>query len=656
MPFYKSLKFTTPLILAALILTAIIAVKYIDLALSKQSLMHISEEKVFELSHKMGHDIEVLQRFSTNPHDLNDILMNYLIADVNYIAVYKKERPVYQSFYNISIPKRESFVRDNTQKVIDQNSIEMQYNEKQSIMQVLVPYALPKKTGEIVSHEFGVLYYEYSLQRDNRVMLQQSRRNFIINLVWGSLLLGLISLFLLFKFIRPLSRLSAATDRLTLGIHHKETLNYSTLLHDEIYTLFKSFGEMSSKIEQKNRDLIQETKISTQANQAKSEFLANMSHEIRTPLNAIVGFIQILQKNETDKTKQHYLTIIETSSKSLLHVINDILDLSKIESGKLDIALNDFSLEKALENIIELYTPRMNEKKINFIVELANGLPKRVKSDELRLKQIIDNLLSNALKFTPELGFILLKADYRPDRESLLIEVRDSGIGIPKKRQTAIFDAFTQSDASTTKDFGGTGLGLSISKKLVSMLKGSITLQSEEGKGSRFIIELPIAISSSEEESAETSSDILFNGEKILLVEDNKTNQLFATLILDELNLTYIIANNGKEAVEKFQEEDFSLILMDENMPIMNGTEATQEIIRLEKENKDVHTPIIALTANALKGDEERFISAGMDDYLSKPVDTPLLAKKIRDLISRDKNTNHTGVIDKEEKERQQIK
>ena len=413
---------------------------------------------------------------------------------------------------------------------------------------------------------------------------------------------------------------------------------------------------MSSKIEQKNRDLIQETKISTQANQAKSEFLANMSHEIRTPLNAIVGFIQILQKNETDKTKQHYLTIIETSSKSLLHVINDILDLSKIESGKLDIALNDFSLEKALENIIELYTPRMNEKKINFIVELANGLPKRVKSDELRLKQIIDNLLSNALKFTPELGFILLKADYRPDRESLLIEVRDSGIGIPKKRQTAIFDAFTQSDASTTKDFGGTGLGLSISKKLVSMLKGSITLQSEEGKGSRFIIELPIAISSSEEESAETSSDILFNGEKILLVEDNKTNQLFATLILDELNLTYIIANNGKEAVEKFQEEDFSLILMDENMPIMNGTEATQEIIRLEKENKDVHTPIIALTANALKGDEERFISAGMDDYLSKPVDTPLLAKKIRDLISRDKNTNHTGVIDKEEKERQQIK
>jgi len=597
--------------------------------------MKISKEKAVELSYKMSRDIEVLQRTSKNVNDLNDILMNYLISDVNYISVFQNGKPLYQSFYNTFIPQRDHFIEQYRDQVIEENTIKVQFDKSKNMFQILSRYALPKQKSEILAKRFDVYYYEFSIERDKLFIAEQSTRSFTINILWGVVLLVLLVIFLIVKFIRPLSHLSTATEQIAEGIHSPSSLQYSAIIHDEIFNLFVSFKKMAASIEQKNRELQEETVKSKEANQAKSTFLANMSHEIRTPLNAILGFITLLKKNETDKEKRNYLNIIDTSSHSLLSVINDILDLSKIENGKLDIVLDNFTLKECINNIIDLYRPRMSYKKINFLIELSDNLPKVIKSDELRIKQIINNLLSNALKFTPELGYISINVDYNHEGQHLKIKIKDSGIGIPKDKQAIIFQSFSQADERTTKNYGGTGLGLTIVSNLVSMLKGTVTLESEEGEGSCFTVELPASLvdSMEEEGSDEHACEIRFNREKVLLVEDNKTNQLFATLILDEINLSYDIANNGQEAVEMFQQHDYALILMDENMPVMNGTEATQKIIEFEKENNRRHTPIIALTANALKGDKEHFLNAGMDEYISKPINTLELAQKIKALL-----------------------
>ncbi len=636
MPWYKSLKFTTPLILCILILAVVFAVKHIEGYLQTKSLMKISQEKAMELSYKIGHDIEVIQRLSDNTHDLNDILMDYLIADINYISVYRDNTKLYESFYNIHLADRETFVKKYKQEVLTKNIIKVHFNTQKNIFQILTRYALPKQKGEILPQRFDVFYYEYSIERDKNFMAEQNLQTFFINLLWGALLLLILYIFLIIKFIRPLSTFSETTDKLAQGDHNIDMLHYTPWIKDEIYTLFHSFSEMSKNIEQKNNALIEESQKLYHANQSKSEFLANMSHEIRTPLNGILGFLQILLKDEDDKEKRHYLNVINESSKTLLSIINDILDLSKIESGKLDILLEDFSLSNTLQNIVDLYVPRMQDKHINFIPEFSAQLPEYICSDELRIKQIINNLLSNSIKFTPELGTILLKIAYDYDTQKLKISVKDSGIGIPKDKQSLIFEAFTQSDASTTKHYGGTGLGLSITNNLVRMLHGSITLESEEGKGSHFIVEIdaPIADQSAQETQDDTVIDT-FNGEPVLLVEDNKTNQLFASLILDDLNLSYELAENGQVAVDKYKNGSFSLVLMDENMPVMNGTEATKLIRMYEAENGMQPTPIIALSANALKGDKERFLEAGMDEYLAKPIDINELAKKIRLLLGR---------------------
>ncbi len=634
MPFYKSLKLTTPLILLSLIIGVVYSIKYIDEQFHTEALMQQSQDKAVELSYKISHDIEIMQRFSSNIHDLNDILMDYLLSDINYISVYHQDTLIYESFYNIHIPDREAFMRKYKDDVLQHNIIKVHFNTQKNIFQILSRYALPKKQGEILANNFALFYYEYSIDRDKFYMYEETTRTFYINMLWGTLLLLCIYLFLIIKFIRPLSKLSYTTNQLAKGHHDIQRLQYTPLIKDEIYTLFRSFASMSENIRKNQQAMIRKSQKLQRANEAKSRFLANMSHEIRTPLNGIMGFIQILLKDEKDKEKRHYLTIMNESSRSLLNIINDILDLSKIESGKLDILLEDFSIKNTLQIIVDLYTPRMQEKQINFVCEFSASLPEFIHSDELRIKQIINNLLSNALKFTPELGIILLKVSYDHSNDLLNISVKDSGIGIAEEKQASIFDAFTQSDASTTKNYGGTGLGLSIVHHLTQMLDGSISLDSKEGEGSRFAVSIraPIATPASDATDHDGHS-ITFNKEKVLLVEDNKTNQLFASLLLDELNLTHELAENGEEAVKQFQNGHYDLILMDENMPVMNGTEATKQIRIYEANNGLQPTPIIALTANALKGDRERFLEAGMDEYLSKPIDSAELAQKIQQFL-----------------------
>jgi len=382
-----------------------------------------------------------------------------------------------------------------------------------------------------------------------------------------------------------------------------------------------------------------------QASRSKSEFLANMSHEIRTPLNAINGFISLLKENEKDKEKLSYLNIVNNSSSSLLQIINDILDFSRIESGKLIIEKLDFDPKKELTGISDLFKLKAVEKDIRLYFDGCEMLPPTLHGDVLRLKQIFSNLLSNAIKFTNNRGTIECRVKY--EEGHLFLDVKDNGIGIPEEKIKKIFESFTQADGSTVRKYGGTGLGLAISANLAKLLGGELNVESKEGVGSRFFFSAPFsAVQEKAEEEVqvvedEENTEVCEEAEErekelkghTLVVEDNEANQMFIGIVLRNAGLTYDTANNGLEAIEMFKSGKYKLILMDENMPKLNGIGATKEILQIERDQGLEHTPIMALTANALVGDRQIFLDAGMDDYLAKPLEPAVLLEKIEALI-----------------------
>ncbi len=356
------------------------------------------------------------------------------------------------------------------------------------------------------------------------------------------------------------------------------------------------------------------------AMRAKSDFLANMSHEIRTPLNAILGFIDILKKDEQDIKRKEYFEIIQNSGKDLLTIINDILDFSKIQSGKLELETTSFETIKPFEEVQLLFYEKAKEKNISLSINLLCALPEMLIGDTVRIKQTVSNILSNAIKFTPQDGSIVLELSYDYDNHMLQCCIQDNGIGISKENLENIFTSFTQADATTTRKFGGTGLGLSISKHLVELMGGNIKVESEEGRGSKFsfsfALEAPKTLKLIEHLNDDAEEQHLCFDAKVLMVEDNKTNQMLLEIMLEEFGIEVQIAENGLEALQKVQKSSYDLILMDENMPIMNGIESSKQIRKL-----NINTPIVAVTANALKGDKEKYLESGMDDYLSKPID-----------------------------------
>ena len=486
-------------------------------------------------------------------------------------------------------------------------------------------------------------------------------------------------------------------------------------------------------------ELVQARNKALSAEKAKGEFLSNMSHEIRTPLNAVLGFVQILKKAETDEKKLSYLNLIAGSSQTLLHVINEILDFSKIESGKLIIDCHPFNPLIELSQASKSFMITANEKSINFLCYIDPNIPQCMESDLTRIKQIMFNFLSNAFKFTPENKVIRIDITYK--NKNLYLSVQDEGIGLEPTTLKKIFNVFEQADTSTTRKYGGTGLGLSISKKLAELMNGDILVESVHGKGSTFTLTLPVALCAviedksihidkslktktidlvytiesdkekldlikrylsdlgltqintiteirdsdadiivfvpedtinkkilvskktalalmahesslfddhdqireliapytpldlitilnacfqdkgAEDTQEERSKSTSYKGH-ILVAEDNKTNQLLIKILLDEYKLQYTIANDGLEAVDAFKTADFDLVLMDENMPNMTGVEAVKEIRLYEEEKQKVFTPVVALTANVMAEDRERFDQAGMNDFLAKPIDT----------------------------------
>jgi len=424
----------------------------------------------------------------------------------------------------------------------------------------------------------------------------------------------------------------------------KHNFNYKIKVtsKDEIGELENSFNDMASEIknliqQQTDTNTLLDIKVqeANSASKAKSNFLASMSHEIRTPLNAILGFIGILKEDEKEKTKLRYFDIIQKSGDNLLQIINDILDFSKTETDKIELDYVIINPYDEFNIITKQFTENDNQKNLIFNINIEKELNANMKIDLVKVTQVLNNILSNALKFSCKNGTITIDIKYIKENDRIFISVENDGVEIAQDKQELIFEPFTQEDSSTTREYGGTGLGLTISRKLIELMNGTLELDPSKKNGARFYFEFDAQLDSyieiiettipeeeiiSEETTPLEPELVKSNGICILIVEDNPTNQIFMEALMDSMSIECKIANNGLEAVEMYQKERFNLILMDENMPIMSGSEATVNIRELEKENGQ-HIPIIALTANALVGDREKFIDVGMDDYLSKPLE-----------------------------------
>ena len=330
-------------------------------------------------------------------------------------------------------------------------------------------------------------------------------------------------------------------------------------------------------------------------------------------MNGVIGIIDLLSATNLDSYQEELLEIVKNSSDKLLKILNDILDISKIEAGKFELQNKPFSLSKLVKEIKSVFGSIVMQKSIDFKILIDSDLPKEVDGDETRLFQILSNVVINAVKFTDE-GEVILNC-YRNKKKDLVFEVKDSGIGIPEDKLSRIFDEFNQAENSETNDIKGTGLGLSISKSLVELMGGRIHVESELNKGTTFKITIPLKTSNRKlADNYEKEKDIKFDG-RVLVVEDNKTNQKVLGLMLNKINVQFDFANNGKEALEMFDGSTYDLILMDINMPVMNGDECVS-ILR----EKGVQTKIVALTGNAMKQEIETYLSKGFDDYMTKPL------------------------------------
>lgn len=646
-PLYKSIRFRVSVILGLMSLLTIPSLYWIQVISSEQK---IQAEAETILKDKATPLLTIFEReYRSKTGSSAQYVMGSMSVDANLLLslVIDKKGDVLMSSKNILIGK--TFTKDLLSEMkpfsesemdsllsfkIDSMQAQLLLNSTKKIMLFVSPVKLYRDDSN-----FGqlVLFYNFERFRENKLQLLKTQNYIFL----GFFLILSLLLFFIMNYMVAAPALQLMTQLLK---QQGTTLKKVQIPQSsyEIYMIGEVFNKLIEDVNMTQDEVQKAKEVAENSSRMKSEFLANMSHEIRTPLNSIVGMIEVLQETPLTAEQREYVSLFKRASSALLSIVNDILDMSKIEAGAVELNIESFLLKDVVQDVIQTLSPLAKQKNINLEFKISPNMSSSYKGDVAKIRQILTNLISNSLKFTSE-GFVSLSIQPNSTGKSgnLFFTVEDTGIGISKEKIGSLFRIFTQADSSITKTYGGTGLGLALCKKLTEMMGGEIWLESTVGKGSCFYFTLDLLEVTEHETkdhlqiSAQTISTDEIKPLKILLVDDSIENRVLIKTFLKKTNHQITEAENGYEAVQLARDNQFDVILMDLQMPVMDGLKATQMIRSFEKTNHKERVHIIALTAYALKEEVDKSIASGCDLHLSKPIKKSTLIEVLNSISSK---------------------